>query len=396
VTLACPRCAVELRHEQRFEGEFHVCDACKGCATSLSSDLPAKLPPPGAAPTSPAPGAAPAIACPRCRTAMRRVAMRAYKGVEEIDACESCGLVWFDTFELQRLSVRGDLDARPRSPAAREAAARFELTKHADNPAVVVERGSEEWLAGALGVPLAVDPPPSERRAWVSWIVAGAIVLLALAQQLGDPGLNENRPRPLWSDVVGTSVRPWSEVLGFVPADPLRHGGLTLLTGFLLHGGLVHALFNVYFLLLVGSVLEPVMGWWRFLLALVLCSLAGDLADVLVRWGSTVPLVGASGGISGLFGLCAFAAPRLRLGLTFGAWIHPAARHAVQLRLGVCWVLGLWLLGELIAMSGVFDRDVQLGYQPARVAYHVHVAGALAGLALVLLLRRVREVRVTG
>jgi membrane associated rhomboid family serine protease len=138
------------------------------------------------------------------------------------------------------------------------------------------------------------------------------------------------------------------------------------------------------------------MGWWRFLLALVLCSLAGDLADVLVRWGSTVPLVGASGGISGLFGLCAFAAPRLRLGLTFGAWIHPAARHAVQLRLGVCWVLGLWLLGELIAMSGVFDRDVQLGYQPARVAYHVHVAGALAGLALVLLLRRVREVRVTG
>ncbi len=75
-----------------------------------------------------------------------------------------------------------------------------------------------------------------------------------------------------------------------------------LLTVTLVHGGLLHLMFNMYALYLVGPIVERIYGWKMFGLIYLLCAAAGSAAS-LVFGDPQVPSVGASGAIFGLFGV---------------------------------------------------------------------------------------------
>lgn len=100
--------------------------------------------------------------------------------------------------------------------------------------------------------------------------------------------------------------------LGFVPARYSEYGGLlpgwpwaavvSPLTHLLVHGDWVHLGINLAWLLAVGSPLARRMGNLRFLLYGLACGAAGALLFLLLNPGLDVPVVGASGGISGLMG----------------------------------------------------------------------------------------------
>ncbi|MFV0534504.1 MAG: rhomboid family intramembrane serine protease, partial [Cumulibacter sp.] len=100
---------------------------------------------------------------------------------------------------------------------------------------------------------------------------------------------------------------------GFVPLDPLRHGGLTLLTSFFLHTGWLHLLGNAVFLLVFGDNVEDYLGHFRFLLLLLGASLAGDLVHMTWEARAALPVVGASAGISGVIAFYALQFPKARL-----------------------------------------------------------------------------------
>jgi rhomboid protease GluP len=78
-------------------------------------------------------------------------------------------------------------------------------------------------------------------------------------------------------------------------------GALRLVTSLFVHGGLLHLLMNMYGLLVIGSMLEPVLGRSRFVAAYLLSGVAGSVASVMFH-EATVS-VGASGAIFGLFGV---------------------------------------------------------------------------------------------
>ena len=78
-------------------------------------------------------------------------------------------------------------------------------------------------------------------------------------------------------------------------------GSLRLVTSLFVHGGLLHLLMNMYGLLVIGTLLEPVLGGSRFVAAYVLAGVAGSVASVAFH-EATVS-VGASGAIFGLFGV---------------------------------------------------------------------------------------------
>ncbi len=85
-----------------------------------------------------------------------------------------------------------------------------------------------------------------------------------------------------------------------------------LITAAFLHASLTHLLFNMAALWFVGSAVEPRIGRWRYLAVFLLSALGGSVLSYVVD-SPTIPTVGASGAVFGLFGSILILALRLRL-----------------------------------------------------------------------------------
>ena len=144
---------------------------------------------------------------------------------------------------------------------------------------------------------------------------------------------------------------------------------VTLISSMFLHGGWFHLLGNVWFLWVFGNNVEDAMGHFRFLAFYLLSGLAAALAQVIVDPGSTIPMVGASGAISGVMGAYAILYPRVR--------IHTLVVLVVLFfRVSIpAWVmLGYWFLLQ------IFSTGID---QVGGVAFWAHIGGFVAGALLI-------------
>ena len=148
----------------------------------------------------------------------------------------------------------------------------------------------------------------------------------------------------------------------------------SLITYQFLHGGWGHIIGNMVFLFLVGFPVERALGPLRYLMGYLLCGAVGGLFFSLVNWGSTEPLIGASGAISGLMGMyvAIFRLQKIR----FFYWIGFYFSHV---RLPALVMLAVWIGKQVLDF--VMDGGV------SHVAYMCHVGGLAAGAALVYLFR---------
>jgi membrane associated rhomboid family serine protease len=156
--------------------------------------------------------------------------------------------------------------------------------------------------------------------------------------------------------------------LAVVPA------GVTLFTSMFLHGGFMHLAGNMLYLWVFGNNIEDVCGHLRFLLFYLLCGVAAAFAQAVPNPASEVPMIGASGAISGLLGayLLLFPHARVHVLIPFGIlWMH-------QIPAG--WVLGFWFVFQLL--SGLTADPTQPG-----VAFLAHIGGFVAGMALIFVFR---------
>jgi len=151
---------------------------------------------------------------------------------------------------------------------------------------------------------------------------------------------------------------------------------LTIVSSMFLHGGWMHLGGNMLYLWLFGNNIEDAMGHGRFIVFYLVCGAAAALAQAVAAPLSEIPMVGASGAISGVLGAYILLHPRARvLTLIFlGFFI-------TMFRLPAMIVLGFWILIQVF--NAVF--------QPAGgggVAFLAHVGGFIAGVALIGLFKR--------
>ncbi|WP_231471312.1 rhomboid family intramembrane serine protease [Thioalkalivibrio sp. HK1] len=186
----------------------------------------------------------------------------------------------------------------------------------------------------------------------------------------------------LWqSGLDGQQYRDALFKFGLIPAVLFGHASLpshldaispmaTIITSMFMHGGWLHLLGNMLCLWTFGDNIEDEMGHRRFLFFYIVCGVAAALAQALPDQTSVIPMIGASGAISGIMGAY------LRL--------YPTMRVRVLIPLGVVFfmrelpayvVLGVWFLIQIL---GSATADGQGG-----IAFGAHIGGFAAGLLLV-------------
>ena len=179
--------------------------------------------------------------------------------------------------------------------------------------------------------------------------------------------------------VVGTGVPIGAGLACIVDREPINL--LTPLTSMFLHGSWGHLLGNAVFLWVFGNNVEDSMGRLRFLLFYVLCGLAAAAAQVAVGPGSAVPMVGASGAISGVLGGYLVLYPKVHVRVLFILLIFVRIIR-IPAYLVLLWWIGYQVILGLPQLMSV-DPEVSSG-----VAFWAHIGGFVAGLLLIKVFAR--------
>lgn len=141
----------------------------------------------------------------------------------------------------------------------------------------------------------------------------------------------------------------------------------TLVSYQFLHVGWLHLAGNLAFLWIFGPNLEETLGPGRWTVLVIACGVAAGLAQAWPEPSSPAPVVGASGGISGLLGAYLWLHPRDEF--------RPLWAFLPPVRLPMWVVLAAWFALQLGALAWV-------GHLPGAVAFRAHVGGFACGLAL--------------
>lgn len=158
---------------------------------------------------------------------------------------------------------------------------------------------------------------------------------------------------------------------------------MNVITSMFLHGSWMHLIGNMWFLWLFGNNIEDSMTRPRFAVFYILCGLAAALLQVALEPDSMVPMVGASGAISGVMGAYLVLYPRVRV-----FTLVPLGFFITSIALPAWGMLIYWMVLQLL---GGFTR-IGSG-QEGGVAFWAHVGGFAAGAILVKLFERPDRVR---
>ena len=151
-----------------------------------------------------------------------------------------------------------------------------------------------------------------------------------------------------------------------------------ILYSMFLHGGWLHLLGNMWFLWIFGDNVEDAMGRARYAIFYLVCGVAAAAGQVVAGPDSMIPMVGASGAISGVMGAYVVLYPRVKVYnlVWFGFFLTTIALPAWAM-------LGYWLLLQIVGGLGEVVSGASGG-----VAVFAHIGGFAAGAALVKLFTR--------
>jgi membrane associated rhomboid family serine protease len=182
---------------------------------------------------------------------------------------------------------------------------------------------------------------------------------------------------------IGTGVPLGQGMACLVDADPRNI--LTPITSMFLHGGWGHLLGNGLFLWIFGNNVEDSMGRFRFVVFYLVCGLAAAATQIAIDPASVVPMVGASGAISGVLGAYLVLYPRVKVNVLFFFFIF------IRIIPVPAWMMLLWWIGIQVVTGLPQVLSAHPG-PSAGVAVWAHIGGFVAGAGLIKLFESQRLV----
>ncbi len=171
-------------------------------------------------------------------------------------------------------------------------------------------------------------------------------------------------------------------ILTFESTQPI-HPAATVFTSMFMHGGFFHLGGNMLYLWIFGNNIEDKLGHIRFIIFYLFCGVFSAYAHALTNANSLVPMIGASGAVSGILGAYLFLFPRANIHtlIFLGFFITTVKIPALI-------VIGFWAIIQFI--NGLISTSIN---EAGGVAWFAHIGGFLIGLFTIKLWlpRRVRK-----
>ncbi len=191
----------------------------------------------------------------------------------------------------------------------------------------------------------------------------------------------------LFSKAIGPNVNAMFFKYGAIPHQLIHDFGMnglpapvikSLFSSMFLHVGFLHVGGNMLYLWIFGNNVEDELGHSKFLIFYLLCGVIAAYSHAFIESESKVPMVGASGAVSGILGAYFLLFPRAKI-LT----LIPIGFFITTIRIPALAVIGVWVLGQL--MYAVTSVKGQGG-----IAWFAHIGGFIAGLLLLRFFRKKR------
>jgi len=142
---------------------------------------------------------------------------------------------------------------------------------------------------------------------------------------------------------------------------------LNLFAAMFMHGGILHLLGNMLYLWIFGNNVEDAMGHVRFLIFYLLTGLLASATHIILMPNSMVPMIGASGAISGVLGAYFILFPWAKVHTLIFLFFF-----ITVIQIPAMVVLGFWFIFQLLSLFG-----------KGNVAWFAHIGGFLSGMILV-------------
>jgi len=188
---------------------------------------------------------------------------------------------------------------------------------------------------------------------------------------------------------LGVGLEQSVALAAMVPAEISTNtpqGAIYIFTSMFMHGGWLHLIGNMWFLWIFGNNIEDACGHIRFLLLYVLCGVIAAFAHVIAQPESTVPLIGASGAVSGVLGAYLLLHPHARIRTLIPIVFLIRIVDIPAFVFLILWI-GIQVLSQVTS---------QVGEGGGGVAYLAHIGGFIAGAALIKVLERRRDHRLAS
>ena len=167
---------------------------------------------------------------------------------------------------------------------------------------------------------------------------------------------------------------------GMKPKELFLSPGLTnystIFSSMFLHGGFMHLIGNMLFLWIYGNNIEDAMGHTKFLLFYFICGVAAALSQALVTPNSAIPMIGASGAVSGVLSAYLLLYPKARVSTLIFIFFFITV---IRIPAGI--LILIWFATQLIN-ANLTDPN-----SPG-VAWFAHIGGFLMGILLLPFLKK--------
>lgn len=215
------------------------------------------------------------------------------------------------------------------------------------------------------------DENPISVKPFVTWGLLALCIVVFLWQFFsGDSRLMDSIYALGVTPAVLFNLLELHPTLNWVPPE------VTVFTSMFLHAGWGHLIGNLLYLWVFGNNIEAAMGRVKFLSFYLLCGVAAVFAQALPEVNSQIPMVGASGAISGVLGAYILLYPQATVHVIIPIVIYPLRLQMSALVVLVFW-FGMQLVSSFMA-SG----------EGGGVAFGAHIGGFIAGLVLVGFFKR--------
>ena len=213
------------------------------------------------------------------------------------------------------------------------------------------------------------DVNDTKNKPFISWVIIIGCILIFIYQK--SLGYHFEQSTILSFGMIPSvlfNIKQLPNDLAIIPSS------MTLISSMFLHGGWMHLIGNMTYLYIFGDNIEDKLGKFKFLIFYISCGIFAGLCQALIDVNSEIPMIGASGAISGILGAYLILFPKKKIKVFFWFFIFIKI-----FRIPAMYVIGGWIFIQFFSLNSSEESNI---------AYLAHIGGFISGIIFIFIFRK--------